>query len=90
VKLSGTPGAVSCGGVVVGDGDIVVGDDDGLIAAPAARIEAALPAAREIEQAEQRVLDGLRAGRGLDALTNYHEHVRRLEQGEPTQLTFLA
>ena len=90
VKLSGTPGAVSCGGVVVGDGDIVVGDDDGLIAAPAARIEAALPAAREIERAEQRVLDGLRAGRGLDALTNYHEHVRRLEQGEPTQLTFLA
>lgn len=90
VKLSATPGAVSCGGVVVGDGDIVAGDDDGLIAAPAARIEAALPAAREIEHAEQRVLDGLRAGRGLDALTNYHEHVRRLEQGEPTQLTFLA
>ena len=34
--------------------------------------------------------DGLRAGRGLDTLTNYHEHVRRLEQREPTQLTFLT
>jgi 4-hydroxy-4-methyl-2-oxoglutarate aldolase len=90
VMLPATPGTVSCGGVTISDGDIVVGDDDGVIAAAAARIEAALPAAYEIEQAEQRVLDGLRAGHGLDTLTNYPEHVRRLEQGEPTQLTFLA
>jgi regulator of RNase E activity RraA len=89
VKLSAAPGTVSCGGVAINDGDIVVGDDDGLIAAGAARIEAALAAAREIERAEQRVLERLRAGRGLDTLTNYHEHVRRLEQREPTQLTFL-
>ena len=90
VKLGSTPGTVGCGGVAISDGDIVVGDDDGVIAAPAERIEAALPVAHEIERAEQRVLEGLRAGRGLDALTNYHEHIRRLEHGEPTQLTFLA
>lgn len=89
VKLPATPGTISCGGVAISDGDIVVGDDDGVIAAAAARIEAALPAAHEIERAEQGVLDGLRAGRGLETLTNYHEHVRRLEQREPTQLTFL-
>jgi regulator of RNase E activity RraA len=89
VKLGATPGTVSCGGVAISDGDIVVGDDDGVIAAAPARIEAAVPGAYEIERAEQRVLEGLRAGSGLDALTNYHEHVRRLEQGEPTQLTFL-
>jgi regulator of RNase E activity RraA len=90
VKLPAAPGTVSCGGVAINDGDIVVGDDDGVIAAPAARIEAALPAAHDLERAEQRVLEGLRAGRGLDTLTNYHEHVRRLERGEPTQLTFIA
>jgi len=89
VKLPATPGTVSCGGVAISDGDIVVGDDDGLIAAAAARIEAALPAAHELERAEQRVLDGLRAGRSLHTLTNYNEHLRRLERGEPTQLTFL-
>jgi hypothetical protein len=90
VKLSATPRTVSCGGVSISDGDIVVGDDDGVIAAAAALIEAALPVAYEIEGAEQRVLEGLRAGRRLETLTNNHEHVRRLEQGEPTQLTFLA
>jgi len=90
VELSATPRTVSCGGVSISDGDIVVGDDDGVIATAAARIEAALPVAYEIERAEQRVLEGLRAGRRLETLTNYHEHVRRLEQGEPTQLTFLA
>jgi regulator of RNase E activity RraA len=89
VKLTDTPGTVSCGGVAISDGDIVVGDDDGVIAAAAGRIEAALAAAREIERSEQRVLDGLRAGRSLYALTNYNEHVRGLEQGKPTQLTFL-
>ena len=88
VKLMATPGTVSCGGVAISDGDLVVGDDDGVIAAPAARIEAAIPAAHEIERAEQRVLEGLRAGRALDALTNYSEHVRRLESGEASQLTF--
>jgi 4-hydroxy-4-methyl-2-oxoglutarate aldolase len=90
VKLPGAPGTVSCGGVAISDGDIVVGDDDGVIAAAPARIEAALQGARELEQAEERVLAGLRAGQGLDTLTNYHEHVRRIEQGEPTRLTFTA
>lgn len=89
VTLSTMPGKVSCGGVAISDGDIVVGDDDGVIAAPAVRIEAALSAAHEIERAEQRVLSGLRAGHGLHALTNYDEHVRRLGRAEPTQLTFL-
>jgi DNA invertase Pin-like site-specific DNA recombinase len=56
-----------------------------VIAAAAARIEVALPRAREIERAEQRVLEGLRAGRGLDTLTNYHEHVRRLESSRASR-----
>ncbi len=90
LKLAHTPGTVSCGGVAISDGDIVVGDDDGVIAASAARIEAALPAADEIERAEERVLEGLRGGSGLAALTNYDEHVRLLERGEPTALTFNA
>lgn len=90
LKLAATPGTVSCGGVSISDGDIVVGDDDGVIAAAAERIQAALPAAREIERAERRVLDGLRAGSSLDTLTSYEEHVRLLERGEPTELRFLA
>lgn len=63
-------GTVRCGGVDVSPGDIVFGDDDGVLIAPAGRIEAALPAAEAIIAKERAVLDALRAGEAL------HDHLK--------------
>jgi 4-hydroxy-4-methyl-2-oxoglutarate aldolase len=79
---------IRCGGVDVAPGDIVFGDDDGLVIAPADRIEAALEAAEEIARAERAMLEEMAAGRPLHDLTNYAEHVARLDRGEDSALAF--
>jgi 4-hydroxy-4-methyl-2-oxoglutarate aldolase len=79
---------VRCGGVDVAPGDIVFGDDDGLVIAPADRIAAALDAAEAIARAERTMLAAMGEGRALHDLTNYAEHVRRLDGGEESRLEF--
>jgi 4-hydroxy-4-methyl-2-oxoglutarate aldolase len=79
---------VRCGGVDVGPADIVFGDDDGLVIAPAHRIAAALDTAEAIARAERAMLAAMNDGRALHDLTNYAEHVARLDDGEESALEF--
>jgi regulator of RNase E activity RraA len=80
---------VRFGGLDVAPGDIVFGDDDGLLVAPAARIEAALETGEAIGRAEGAILQHTRAGqRSLHELTNWQAHVAALDRGEESRLGF--
>ena len=79
---------VRCGGVDIAAGDIVFGDDDGVIAAPAERVAAALDAAEAIGRAERAMLDAMRRGRALHDCTNFGEHAAALDAGETSALAF--
>jgi 4-hydroxy-4-methyl-2-oxoglutarate aldolase len=79
---------VRCGGVDVAPGDVVFGDDDGVVIAPPDRIEAALEAAEEISRSERAILDAIGRGEALHDLTNYGEHVARLDRGQESRLAF--
>ena len=80
---------VRFGGLDVAPGDIVFGDDDGLVIAAAGQIEAALETAEAIGRAEGAILQYTRAGqRSLHELTNWSEHVARLDRGEESALGF--
>ena len=76
------------GGVTVSPGDAVHGDDDGLLIAPAARVEAARARAEYIASAERAMLAAMASGESLHAQTNFHEHAARLDAGEDSTLGF--
>jgi 4-hydroxy-4-methyl-2-oxoglutarate aldolase len=76
---------VRCGGVDVAPGDLVFGDDDGVVIAAHERIAAALDAAEAIARAERAILARDDA---LHELTNYADHVARLDRGESSRLAF--
>jgi 4-hydroxy-4-methyl-2-oxoglutarate aldolase len=79
---------IACGGVEVSPGDIVFGDDDGLLIAPAERIEAALETAELIGRSERAILAAQARGEALHDLTNHGEHVAALDRGEASALAF--
>ena len=59
----GRPGSVSCGGVLVHDGDLVTADDDGVVVWPREAIEALLVRARERLEADEHRIAELRSRR---------------------------
>jgi RraA family protein len=76
-------------GMGVRPGDIVFGDDDGLVIAAPERIEAALETGEAIARAEGAILRHTRSGqRSLHELTNWAQHVERLDRGEESALGF--
>ena len=76
-------------GMGVHPGDIVFGDDDGLVIAPAERISAALEVGEAIGRAEGAILEQTRSGRrSLHELTNWAQHVEKLDRGEESSLGF--
>ena len=79
---------VRCGGIDVAPGDLVFGDDDGIVIAPAARIEAALEKAEWIAAAERAMLEAMRRGEPLHDQTNWAEHVAALDAGRESGLAF--
>jgi 4-hydroxy-4-methyl-2-oxoglutarate aldolase len=79
---------VRCGGVDVNAGDLVFGDDDGLVIAAPERIAAALETGEAIARAERIMLAAMNEGRAVHDLTNYAEHVARLDAGEESALEF--
>jgi 4-hydroxy-4-methyl-2-oxoglutarate aldolase len=79
---------VRCGGVDVAPGDIVFGDDDGIVIASSDRLAAALDTGEAIARAERAMLAAMADGRALHDLTNYAEHVERLDAGEQSRLEF--
>lgn len=60
---------VSCGGVAANPGDIVLGDENGVLVADPARLSAVLPVARESDDSEPELLEKIRSGAKLHALT---------------------
>jgi 4-hydroxy-4-methyl-2-oxoglutarate aldolase len=76
---------IRCGGVDVAPGDMVFADDDGILIAPPDRIAAALEAAEAIARAERAILS---SDRPLHELTNYADHVAKLDAGEDSRLAF--
>jgi len=80
-KIYSTQVPVTCGGVVVCPGDIVFGDDDGIIVASKAEMEALLPKAEAIVDAEDRLLKGMKAGISLLDQLNFKEHYEQVEAG---------
>lgn len=79
---------VHCGGIDVSSGDLVFGDDDGLVITFPDRIASALDAAESIARGEAALLAGIRVGRPLHELTNWAEHVARLDHGQDSALEF--
>jgi 4-hydroxy-4-methyl-2-oxoglutarate aldolase len=79
---------VEFGGVRVRRGAIVFGDDDGLLIAPAERIEAALEEAEGIARAERAILAAQAEGTALHDLTNHDAHVAALDGGANSALAF--
>lgn len=79
---------IEFGGVTVAPGDIVFGDDDGLLIAPAERIEAALEAAEQIKRKERAMLAAQERGEAFADLTNHAEHLAALERGEDSVFEF--
>lgn len=87
----GTVGTdVVVGGVPVRPGDVVCGDDDGVIAAPASVLAAAVDGAEEIERAERALLDAMASGAELHGLTTVDAHVDALAAGRDSALGFLV
>jgi 4-hydroxy-4-methyl-2-oxoglutarate aldolase len=81
---------ISCGGVEVVSGDIVFADDDGVMIAPAARMQAALETGELIGRAERAILTAQGRGEALHGLTNHADHVAALDRGEASALAFLV
>lgn len=79
---------VRCGGVDVAAGDVVFGDDDGIVIASRDRMAAALGGGEAIARAERAILAEMAHGRSLHELTNYAEHIERLDAGEASRLEF--
>jgi 4-hydroxy-4-methyl-2-oxoglutarate aldolase len=79
---------IAFGGVEVSPGDIVFGDDDGLLIAPAERVEAALEPAELIVRSERAILAAQARGEALHGLTNHDDHVAALDHGEASTLAF--
>ncbi len=76
-------------GMGVHPGDIVFGDDDGLVIAAPERIMAALELGEAIGRSEAAILEQTRAGRrSLHELTNWAQHVEKLDRGEESSLGF--
>jgi regulator of RNase E activity RraA len=77
---------IVCGGLEVAPGDLVFGDDDGVVVAPAERLEAALAGAEAITAAERTMLAAVQGGTPLDTLQNLHEHLAALDRGDESRL----
>ena len=77
-----------CGGVDVAPGDLVFGDDDGVVIAAPERIARAIDTAEGIARSERVMLEAIHRGEALHDLTNYGEHVERLDGGQQSRLAF--
>lgn len=80
--------SIQCGGVSVNPGDIIVGDDDGIVVAGQDEIEALLPAAAGIQQAEEAALERMRKGESLLDLVNFDEHYGNVLANRESRLKF--
>jgi len=76
VQVDGTNIPVSLGDVHVRPNDIIMGTDDGVLVVPQDKAQAVLDLAREIAEAEARIVAAIRGGMRLDEARkqfNYHK-----------------
>ncbi|SDN42611.1 RraA family protein [Ensifer sp. YR511] len=76
VQVDEVNGGVSVGAIRVNAGDLIVGDADGVLCIPAAVEEKILAIAEEIQAAEQRIRDDVKAGSTLKdarSANRYHQ-----------------
>jgi regulator of RNase E activity RraA len=66
VEVDGYNVPISLGDVQVRAGDILAGDADGIVVIPKVHEDQVLEAAKQIEDAEQRILEMIRTGMRLD------------------------
>lgn len=71
---------VQLSGVQVRPGDLVMGDESGVVVIPRNRAEEVLEIAREIEEAEQRILEAVKAGSSLADARRTHKY-HELQRG---------
>jgi 4-hydroxy-4-methyl-2-oxoglutarate aldolase len=79
---------IRLGNVEVQPGEILVGDDDGIVVLSNAELDAALEAARAIQEREGKIRAAIQAGTSLFDHLNFAEHVESLHAGRPTSLEF--
>ncbi len=79
---------VNCGGVEVRPGDIVVGDDDGVLVGTVDAFAKLVPIAKQIQDIEQNLMDGISRNNSLVSMTNLEEHIERRLEGEDSNLEF--
>lgn len=80
--------AVSICGVTVMEGDWIVGDADGVVAIPAAQVEAIVKVAEEIEGVEHKVLESVRSGASLTEIMQFEEFCRDHDREIRSKLVF--
>ncbi|KAL7508577.1 hypothetical protein ACHAXN_005648 [Cyclotella atomus] len=79
---------VICGGVEVNPGDIVFGDTDGVLVGSAKSFSICIHEAENIMSVEKQLMEGMRLGVSLHAMTNFDEHIQLRKEGQESSLEF--
>jgi 4-hydroxy-4-methyl-2-oxoglutarate aldolase len=87
-RLMHTQTEIRCGGVSVLPEEIVYGDDDGVIVASVSQLVELIPLATEIQKTEELVVDRMREGDCLIDMLNFKEHIKLIDRGLESSLTF--
>ena len=74
VQVDGTNVPISLGDVQVKPGDIVMGTDDGVLVIPDEKAQQVLDIAREVAEAEARIIAAVRSGSRLDEARKQHNY----------------
>jgi len=81
VQVDGTNVPISLGDVQVKPGDIIMGTDDGVLVVPQDKAEQVLDLAREIAEAEARIVAAIRGGMRLDEARKQHNYHKLQSHG---------
>ena len=87
-KMMETQTEIQCGGIAVAPEEVVFGDEDGIIVASIAQLIDLVPLAIQIQKAEEAIVDKIQEGECLIDMLNFKEHVKFLEEGLESSLSF--
>ena len=79
---------IQCGGIAVAPEEVVFGDEDGIIVASIAQLIDLVPSAIQIQKSEEAIVDKIQEGECLIDMLNFKEHVKFLEEGLESSLSF--
>ena len=87
-KMMETQTEIQCGGIAVAPEEVVFGDEDGIIVASIAQLIDLVPSAIQIQKSEEAIVDKIQEGECLIDMLNFKEHVKFLEEGLESSLSF--